>query len=100
MEKLKNLEDLFLHELKDLYSAETQIIDALPKMAEKAEDPQLKNSLQMRSVASCRFFMGEAFQNEKARQCRALKQVEGLRSSSGGEGALPLQALRPVFERG
>jgi ferritin-like metal-binding protein YciE len=47
MEKLKNLEDLFLHELKDLYSAETQIIDALPKMMEKADDPQLKNSLQM-----------------------------------------------------
>lgn len=47
MKKLSNLEDLFLHELKDLYSAETQLIDALPKMAEKASDPQLKKSLEM-----------------------------------------------------
>jgi ferritin-like metal-binding protein YciE len=47
MDKLKNLEELFHHELKDLYSAESQIIDALPKMAENANDSQLKNSFQM-----------------------------------------------------
>lgn len=29
----KNLEKLFVHELEDLYSAETQILEALPKMA-------------------------------------------------------------------
>ncbi len=42
MAKLKNLEDLFEHELKDLYSAEKQAIEALPKMAQKASDPKLK----------------------------------------------------------
>jgi ferritin-like metal-binding protein YciE len=47
MEKLKNLEDLFLHELKDLYSAESQLLKALPDMVDKASDPQLKNSLKM-----------------------------------------------------
>lgn len=41
--KMKNLEDLFKHELQDLYSAETQLIDALPKMAEKASNSELKN---------------------------------------------------------
>ncbi|WP_040495094.1 ferritin-like domain-containing protein [Fulvivirga imtechensis] len=40
---MKNLEDLFKHELQDLYSAETQIIEALPKMAEKASNSELKN---------------------------------------------------------
>lgn len=41
-DKLRNLDDLFHHELKDLYSAETQLEDALPKMAAQAKDPQLK----------------------------------------------------------
>ncbi|UII31392.1 ferritin-like domain-containing protein [Fulvivirga ulvae] len=44
--KLNNLEDLFKHELKDLYSAETQILDALPKMVEKASNPDLKKAFE------------------------------------------------------
>lgn len=47
MEKLRNLEDLFHHELKDLYSAESQMIEALPKMVEEANDAQLKDSFKM-----------------------------------------------------
>ena len=42
MAKLKNLEDLFEHEIQDLYSAEKQAIEALPKMAKKTVDPKLK----------------------------------------------------------
>ena len=42
MTKLKSLEDLFEHELKDLYSAEKQLLEALPKMAETASDSRLK----------------------------------------------------------
>ncbi len=45
-DKLKNLNDLLEHQLKDLYSAETQLIEALPKMADKATDPQLKKAFQ------------------------------------------------------
>lgn len=44
MTRLNSLNDLFTHELKDLYSAETQLIDALPKMKEAANDQQLKNA--------------------------------------------------------
>ena len=40
--KLKTLEDLFLHELKDLYSAENQLVKALPKMAKAASNEELK----------------------------------------------------------
>ena len=40
--KLETLSDLFIHELKDLYSAETQLIKALPKMAKAATHPDLK----------------------------------------------------------
>ena len=42
MAKLTNLEDLFEHEVQDLYSAETQAIEALPKMAAKTVDANLK----------------------------------------------------------
>ena len=40
--KLKTLENLFHHELKDLYSAETQLLKALPKMAKAATHEELK----------------------------------------------------------
>jgi len=33
MSKIKSLDELFLEELKDLYSAENQLIRALPKIA-------------------------------------------------------------------
>jgi ferritin-like metal-binding protein YciE len=40
--KLKTLADLFLHELKDLHSAETQLVKALPKMAKAATHEELR----------------------------------------------------------
>lgn len=42
MAKLKSIEDLLIHEIKDLYSAETQLVKALPKMAKAASDPELR----------------------------------------------------------
>lgn len=42
MSKLKSLEDLFIHELKDIYSAEKQLVKALPKMAKAATNESLK----------------------------------------------------------
>lgn len=43
---MQTLEDAFVHELKDLMSAEKQITKALPKMAKKAHDKELKQCLQ------------------------------------------------------
>jgi ferritin-like metal-binding protein YciE len=40
----KTLRDLYLNELRDLYSAETQLLEALPKMAEAATSSQLKEA--------------------------------------------------------
>jgi ferritin-like metal-binding protein YciE len=39
--KLGSLEDLYVDELKDLYSAENQLLKALPKMAKAATAPKL-----------------------------------------------------------
>ncbi len=41
---MENLRDLYIHELKDLYSAENQLLKALPKMAEAASTPELKDA--------------------------------------------------------
>ena len=41
---LNNLKQLYVHELQDLYSAENQIIDALPKMADVTRHQQLKDA--------------------------------------------------------
>ena len=39
---IQTFEDLFLHQLQDIYYAEQQITKALPKMIDKATAPQLK----------------------------------------------------------
>ena len=39
---MESLRDLYIEELKDLYSAENQIIKALPKMIKAASSPDLK----------------------------------------------------------
>ena len=44
--KLNSLKDLFEHEVRDLYSAETQLEKALPKMAEKASDQKLRQAFE------------------------------------------------------
>lgn len=43
---IKTMDDLFVHTLKDIYYAEQQIHKSLPKMIEKASDPQLKQGLE------------------------------------------------------
>jgi ferritin-like metal-binding protein YciE len=42
MKKLETLKDLFIEELRDLYSAEKQIVKALPKMKKAAHADELK----------------------------------------------------------
>lgn len=43
---MKNLQELFEHQLKDLHSAEDQLIKALPKLAKKAKDDALRKALE------------------------------------------------------
>ena len=42
---VSNLEELLIDELKDLYSAEKQIVRALPKLAKAATSPELNQAL-------------------------------------------------------
>jgi len=47
MTSIKNLEQLFYHELQVLWSAEQMLTEAMPKMIEKARNPGLKMNLAM-----------------------------------------------------
>src|SRR5512143_4003706 len=44
--KMQTLEDLYMDMLKDLYSAEKQLVKALPKMAKAAHASDLKKAFQ------------------------------------------------------
>ncbi|MBC7835527.1 MAG: ferritin-like domain-containing protein [Phycisphaerales bacterium] len=44
--KLDSFDKLYLHELKDLYNAENQLLKALPKMAKKATSPALRKAIE------------------------------------------------------
>jgi ferritin-like metal-binding protein YciE len=46
MTNLESLNKLLEEELKDIYSAEKQLVRALPKMAKKASSPELKSALE------------------------------------------------------
>lgn len=39
---IKTMDDLFVHQLQDIYYAEKQLLKALPKMADKATNAELK----------------------------------------------------------
>ena len=43
---LDSLHNLFVNQLRDLYNAETQIVDALPKMASAATSPDLREAFE------------------------------------------------------
>jgi ferritin-like metal-binding protein YciE len=43
---IKTMDDLFAHQLRDIYYAEKQIVKALPDMIKKTTDPQLKQGFQ------------------------------------------------------
>jgi len=51
--KLKSLQDLLVEQLKDLYSAENQLVKALPRMAKAATNPELKAGFEEHLEQTC-----------------------------------------------
>jgi hypothetical protein len=52
--KLDSLRDLLVEQLRDLSSAETQLVEALPKMAEAASSQELKSAFEDHLDPGCR----------------------------------------------
>jgi ferritin-like metal-binding protein YciE len=78
-ETLNSMEDLYLHELQDLYDAEQRLTKALPKMAAAAKSPELKRAFeahlketegQLKRLERCFELFGKT---PKAKTCDAMK---------------------------
>ena len=78
---MENLKELLLEELKDLYSAEKQIVKALPKIIKGAASPDLKTAIQEHlevtkgQVTRLEEVFSHLEQKPKAKHC---KGMEGL----------------------
>lgn len=80
-ETLRSFDDLYLMQLRDLYSAESQIIDALPKMAGAATNAELKRGFQEHLA-------------QTQRQKQRLEQIfQGLGQDPGGHTCVAMKGL-------
>ncbi|MBB02611.1 MAG: ferritin-like domain-containing protein [Rubinisphaera brasiliensis] len=76
---MDNLANAFYDELRDVFSAEKQLVDALPKMAKKASSPELKEALQShleetkQQVARVEAAFEETGKAARAKTCEAMK---------------------------
>lgn len=79
MAKMESMEDLFLHELKDIYHAEQQLVDALPKISEKISSSELKSTMEMHleqtkdQVKRIEEVFDKIGESPSAEQCQAMK---------------------------
>ena len=77
----ETLQDLYLDQLRDLYSAETQLIIALPEMAILASNPQLKQGFQ------------EHLEQTRGHAARLEKLFQALGQSPAGKICVAMQGL-------
>jgi ferritin-like metal-binding protein YciE len=77
--KMKSLSDLFVHEIKDLYSAEKQLTKALPKMAKAACNDALRQAFEshleetQEHVQRLEELAGELEVNLRGAKCKAME---------------------------
>jgi len=95
MAKLKSLADGFYDELQDMYSAEKQLVKALPKMAKKANSVNLTRAFsdhleQTKShVERCEQAFSDTGKTAKAKKCEAMAGLIKEAESMMGEEADP-----------
>jgi len=92
---LNDLSDLFHDELRDILSAERQLVEALPKMAKRASSDELKNAfekhLEQTIVQATRVEQAftETGKPARAKTCEAMKGLIKEASSMMEEKAAP-----------
>jgi ferritin-like metal-binding protein YciE len=79
--ELDSLRALYIDELKDLYSAEQQLVKALPKMARNATNPELQQAFT------------EHLEKTKGHVDRLERIFESLESSPGGKKCVGMEGL-------
>jgi ferritin-like metal-binding protein YciE len=75
------LKDLYIHELQDLYSAETQLVESLPVMAEAATHPDLQAAFESHLLET---------RSHLTRLEEVLKMAE---ADTGGDTCVGMQGL-------
>jgi ferritin-like metal-binding protein YciE len=76
---LKTLHDLYVSELKDLYSAEHQLVKALPRMAKAASSPELAAAFNQhleetkRQIDRLEMVFAELDASPKGKKCKAME---------------------------
>jgi ferritin-like metal-binding protein YciE len=97
MEHLSNLNDLLVHELQDLYSAEQQLVSALPKMIRAASSTELEEAFShhLNQTRDHVTRLEEAFHQlgirQNGKECEAMKGL-----IKEGEGVIDSNANRDV----
>jgi ferritin-like metal-binding protein YciE len=77
--KLDSLRDLLVEQLRDLYSAETQLVEALPKIAEAASSQELKSAFEhhlqqtYEHVSRLKDIFGDIGEKSSGETCEAMK---------------------------
>ncbi|HEY9087031.1 MAG TPA: ferritin-like domain-containing protein [Anaerolineaceae bacterium] len=79
--KVKTLEDLLVEQLKDLYSAEGQLVHALPKMAKAATNPELRMGFE------------QHLEQTRQQQQRIEQMFEHLEGSPRGKKCVGMEGL-------
>jgi ferritin-like metal-binding protein YciE len=82
--QLQTLQDLFEHEIADLYDAETQLVTALPKLAQAASNDELRGAF-------------EHHLDETRDHVRRLDEIRGQLGSSMSEQC---QGMRGLIREG
>src|SRR4051812_10318654 len=79
MSKITTPKELLVEELKDLYSAENQLLKALPKMAKAAENEELKDAFTNHAkqteghVKRLEKIMKSLDESPKGKKCKAME---------------------------
>ncbi len=107
--KLDSLEDVLVHQLNDLYSAEDQLVEALPKMAQAASNDELKKAFEhhLEETRDHRDRIQEIFgqlgKRRTGEECKAMKGLieegEEVIKTSGGDSSAKDAALIAAAQR-
>lgn len=82
---MQTMQDLFVSHLQDMHSAESQLVSALPEMAQKATSPDLRAAI-------------EQHLDETREQARRIERImSGMGVQPGGEECM---AMRGLLEEG
>ncbi|MDX1665127.1 MAG: ferritin-like domain-containing protein [Candidatus Promineifilaceae bacterium] len=77
--KFNALYNVYVEQLKDMYSAEKQILDALPKMAEAASTPELRQAFEQHLAETegqferVRAILDELDENPGSKVCKGMQ---------------------------